>query len=52
MHKARELLRHGGLKMREVAEMVGYQNPYYFARSYRKFFAEEDEGGAADLQES
>ncbi|WP_135552347.1 response regulator [Paenibacillus cymbidii] len=52
MNKARELLRHGGLKMREVAEMVGYQNPYYFARSYRKFFAGADEGSAADLQES
>lgn len=52
MNKARELLRHGGLKMREVAEMVGYQNPYYFAKSYRKFFGDTEEGVVSDLRES
>jgi|HigsolmetaAR203D_1030402.scaffolds.fasta_scaffold00606_16 YesN/AraC family two-component response regulator len=27
----------------EVAEMVGYPNPYYFSKLYKKYFASETE---------
>lgn len=38
MEKARELLASGQLKIKDVSEAVGYNNQYYFAKSYRKYF--------------
>jgi two-component system response regulator YesN len=40
MLKAKELMEKGDLKIKEVAELVGYQNPYYFSQSFKKFFSE------------
>lgn len=36
MQKAAELLRNSGLKVKKVAAMVGYKDPNYFIRSFKK----------------
>lgn len=43
MLKAREIMKRGHLKIREVAELVGYNNPYYFSKNYKKYFSDETE---------
>ena len=44
MDKARELLEKGNLKVKDVAEYVGYNNPYYFAKSFKKHFGYSPSG--------
>lgn len=41
MEHAKELLEKEGLSMREIAELCGYPNPYYFISAYNKFFGKE-----------
>ncbi|MBQ7867001.1 MAG: AraC family transcriptional regulator [Clostridia bacterium] len=36
MHKARQLLTEGALKVAEVAEACGFSSPYHFCRSFRE----------------
>ena len=36
MERAAELLRHGGLTVREVAHRVGYRQPAQFAKAFRR----------------
>ena len=36
MERAAELLRHGGLTVREVARSVGYRQPAQFAKAFRR----------------
>lgn len=43
MLKAKALLENGQMGMHRVSELVGYQNPYYFTKAYRKFFAGMEE---------
>lgn len=43
MTRAKELLGSGRLKIKEVSQLVGYQNPYYFSKSYKKYFSEKTE---------
>jgi signal transduction histidine kinase/DNA-binding response OmpR family regulator len=38
MHRAMELLKNGAGNIAEVAYMVGYDDPGYFSKSFRKFF--------------
>ncbi|HHW00253.1 MAG TPA: response regulator [Clostridiaceae bacterium] len=38
MLKAKELLEKGTFKIKVVSELVGYSNPYYFTKSFKKFF--------------
>lgn len=38
MEKAKELLDRKHLKVKEVSEAVGYNNPYYFTKSFKKFY--------------
>lgn len=38
MNEAKKLLLQGTLHVKDVAELVGYSNPYYFTTSYQKFF--------------
>ncbi len=54
MTKAAELIKRGGFKIKDVAQMVGYGNPYYFMSSYRKFYGNapsEDRRRAAEETE-
>ncbi|WP_394922183.1 helix-turn-helix domain-containing protein [uncultured Robinsoniella sp.] len=39
MEKARELLSSDSFLIKEIAEMVGYENPYYFTKAFKKYFA-------------
>lgn len=39
MEKARELLSSDSFLIKEIAEMVGYENPYYFTKAFQKYFA-------------
>lgn len=41
MQHAKELIERGGLSTREIAELCGYPNPYYFISAYNKFFGKE-----------
>lgn len=43
MTKARELIENRGFSEKDTAALVGYSNPYYFANSYKKYFAKEIE---------
>lgn len=38
MKKARQFLTEGGFKVKDVAQLVGYSNPYYFINSYKKYY--------------
>ena len=38
MQRAKEFIQRGNFKIKEVAELVGFKNPYYFSTSYKKFF--------------
>ena len=38
MVKAKELMDSGGKKLHEIAGIVGYKDPYYFSRCFRKRF--------------
>lgn len=39
MEKARELLSSDSFLIKEIAEMAGYENPYYFTKAFKKYFA-------------
>src|SRR6202023_1670002 len=38
MHKAKELMGRGNYKFSDVAEQIGYSDPSYFSKSFKKFF--------------
>jgi DNA-binding response OmpR family regulator len=38
MHRAMELLKNGAGNIAEIAYMVGYDDPGYFSKTFRKFF--------------
>lgn len=38
MEKARELILRDTFKIKEVAEMVGFKNPYYFTKTFKKYY--------------
>ena len=38
MAKARDLLLSGELSLVEVMEQVGYSDPYYFPKRFKKFY--------------
>jgi len=38
MAKARDLLLSGELSLVEVMEQVGYSDPYYFSKRFKKFY--------------
>ena len=38
MEKARELIMKDTFKVKEVAEMVGFKNPYYFTKTFKKYY--------------
>ncbi len=38
MVKAKELLRHGNIKLSGVSEMVGYNDPSYFSKCFKKYY--------------
>lgn len=38
MNAAKDLLSQGTLLVKDVAELVGYSNPYYFTTSYQRYF--------------
>jgi two-component system response regulator YesN len=38
MQKAKELLQNKKFKVKDVSTMVGYDNPYYFSKRYKKYF--------------
>jgi YesN/AraC family two-component response regulator len=38
MRKANVLLKNKTLKVKDVAKMVGFENPYYFTKRYKAFF--------------
>jgi YesN/AraC family two-component response regulator len=37
LDKAKELLDEGGLSVKVVAKMVGYDDPYYFSKLFKKY---------------
>ena len=39
MEKAKELLSSDSFLIKEIAEMAGYENPYYFTKAFKKYFA-------------
>lgn len=41
MERAKDFMEQGGLSTREIAELCGYPNPYYFISVYNKFFGKE-----------
>lgn len=41
MKRAKEFMEQGSLSTREIAELCGYPNPYYFISVYSKFFGKE-----------
>jgi len=41
MQRARELIEQGTRSTREIAELCGYPNPYYFLSAYNKFYGKE-----------
>lgn len=41
MEHARAFMEQGVLSTREIAELCGYPNPYYFISAYNKFFSKE-----------
>ncbi|MNY82537.1 HTH-type transcriptional activator Btr [compost metagenome] len=38
MHKARELLGKGNIRLADIAEQIGVSDPSYFSKSFKKFF--------------
>lgn len=38
MEKAKELILKDTFKVKEVAEMVGFKNPYYFTKTFKKYY--------------
>ncbi|OXS60498.1 hypothetical protein B1A99_08740 [Cohnella sp. CIP 111063] len=38
MERARELLRDTSLRLQEIAEIVGYEDPKYFSKVYKKYY--------------
>jgi two-component system response regulator YesN len=38
MHKAKELMGRGNNKLSDVAEQIGFSDPSYFSKSFKKFF--------------
>ncbi len=44
MHKAKQLMELYGYSPKEAAPLVGYNNPYYFISSYKRYFEQETEG--------
>lgn len=43
MEKARELLLKDTFKIREISEMVGFNNPYYFTKMFKKYYESSPE---------
>nr|WP_245855900.1 helix-turn-helix domain-containing protein [Paenibacillus rigui] len=40
MNHALELIRSTSLNVSEISKRLGYQNPYYFSRVFKKVFGE------------
>ncbi|WP_164716735.1 response regulator [Paenibacillus whitsoniae] len=38
MHKAKEMLGKGNIRLADIAEQIGYSDPSYFSKSFKKFF--------------
>ncbi|MFD0693566.1 response regulator [Paenibacillus sp. GCM10027628] len=38
MHKAKELLGKGNIRLADIAELTGFSDPSYFSKSFKKFF--------------
>jgi two-component system response regulator YesN len=38
MHKAKELLGKGNIRFADLAELIGFSDPSYFSKSFKKFF--------------
>jgi two-component system, response regulator YesN len=38
MQKAKELLARGGVKLSDIAEQIGYNDPAYFSRAFKKYY--------------
>lgn len=38
MHKAKDLLGKGNIRLADIAEQIGFNDPSYFSKSFKKFF--------------
>ena len=38
LSKAKELLESSKLSVKEISEAVGYKDPYYFSKLYKKYY--------------
>ncbi|SKA84257.1 AraC-type DNA-binding protein [Clostridium sp. USBA 49] len=38
LYKAKELLDNGEFTVKEIASMVGYDDPYYFSKLFKKYY--------------
>ena len=38
MHTAKDLLGKGNIRLADIAEQIGFNDPSYFSKSFKKFF--------------
>ena len=38
LSKAKELLENSKLSIKEISEAIGYKDPYYFSKLYKKYY--------------